>query len=50
MIEYSIYYKQVMSPCQEENVKIRCIFQLEYLQIPCTLLPHDNYSIERLQT
>lgn len=34
MIEYSIYYKQVMPPCQEENVKIRCIFQIEYLQIP----------------
>ena len=34
MIEYSIYYKQVVSPCQEENVKICCIFQIEYLQIP----------------
>lgn len=34
MIEYSIYYKQVVSPCQEKNVKIRCIFQIEYLQIP----------------
>ena len=33
MIEYSIYYKQVVSPCQEENVKIHCIFQIEYLQI-----------------
>lgn len=34
MTEYSIYYKQVVSPCQEKNVKIRCIFQIEYLQIP----------------
>ena len=34
MIEYSIYYKQVISLCQEENVKIRCILQAEYLQIP----------------
>ena len=34
MIEYSIYYKQVVPPCQEENVKTRCIFQIEYLQIP----------------
>ena len=34
MIEYSIYYKQVVSPCQEENVKICCIFKVEYLQIP----------------
>ena len=34
MIEYSIYYKQVMSPCQEENVKIYCISLIEYLQIP----------------
>ena len=34
MIEYSIYYKQVVPPCQEENVKIRCIFQIEYSQIP----------------
>ena len=34
MIEYSIYYKQVMSLCQEEYVKIRCILQIEYLQIP----------------
>ena len=33
MIEYSIYYKQVISLCQEENVKIRCILQAEYLQI-----------------
>ena len=38
MIEYSIYYKQVMSPCQEENVKIRCIFQIEYLQIPLRIV------------
>lgn len=34
MIEYSIYYKQVVPPCQEENVKICCIFQIECLQIP----------------
>ena len=34
MIEYSIYYKQVVSPCQEKNVKICCIFQIEYSQIP----------------
>jgi len=34
MIEYSIYYKQVVSPCQEGNVKICCIFKVEYLQIP----------------
>ena len=34
MIEYSIYYKQVVPPCQEENVKVRCIFQIEYLQFP----------------
>ena len=34
MIEYSIYYKQVVPPCQDENVKIRCIFQIEYSQIP----------------
>lgn len=34
MIEYSIYYKQVVSPCQDVNVKICCIFQIEYLQIP----------------
>ena len=34
MIEYSIYYKQVVPLCQEENVKIRCIFQIEYSQIP----------------
>ena len=34
MIEYKIYYKQVVPPCQEENVKIRCIFRIEYLQIP----------------
>lgn len=34
MIEYSIYYKQVVPPCQEKNVKIRCIFQIEYSQIP----------------
>lgn len=34
MIEYSIYYKQVMSLCQEGNVKIYCILLIEYLQIP----------------
>ena len=34
MIEYSIYYKQVVSLCQDVNVKICCIFQIEYLQIP----------------
>lgn len=50
MIEYSIYYKQVVPPCQEENVKIRCIFRLNIYKFLCTLLQHDNYAIERLQT
>ncbi len=43
MIEYSIYYKQVVPPCQEENVKIRCIFRLNIYKFHCTLLQHDNY-------